>query len=221
MLVAPMTLGDLYDRDFFDRYGAGNPAYAAACRFIGATLAERFAPASAVDWGCGAGLHAAALIERGVNTVCVDGVQPDSDQRATGVDIRVADLRAPVPPELVPERYDLSLCIDVLEHIEDEHAGAVLANITRGAGTVVLSAAPPHQGGHHHVNEQPRRYWIERMLALDWHYDRVATGELEQHFLAHRERVPASWMYHNLCVYRPQPPPRPPGRRRRTGGRRR
>lgn len=201
------ALSDIYDRAFFAEYGATNPAYADACRFIGETLHARFAPATAVDWGCGAGLHAAAMAARGARVIGVDGVRADDDQRAPGVDLVVADLCQPVADPRIPARYDLSLCIDVLEHIDDADSAPVLDNITRGADLVVLSCAPPNQGGHHHVNEQPRRYWIDRMRALGWHYDRAATGALEEHFRAHRDRVPDSWMYHNLCVYRPTPQP--------------
>jgi SAM-dependent methyltransferase len=211
---------DIYDRAFFEEYGAANRRYAAACAFIAGELHRRFAPATAVDWGCGAGLHAAELARRGVNIVGVDAVQVDSDL-AGEVDLVVADLTRPVASARIPERYDLSICIDVLEHLADEQSAAALANVTRGAELVVLSAAPPHQGGHHHVNERPRRYWVARMRELGWHYDRYETGAMERYFLDHRDRVPESWMFHNLCVYRPHPIARPPGLRRRTGGRRR
>ena len=43
---------------------------------------------------------------------------------------------------------------------------AALANVTRGAGLAILSCAPPGQGGHHHVNERPRRYWVAVLRTL-------------------------------------------------------
>lgn len=195
-------LADIYDRAFFAEHGAGNPAYAAACAFIAEELHRRFEPETVVDWGCGAGLHAAALARCGARVIAVDGVIADPDLRTAELDIVQADLRAPVDPALTFERYDLSLCLDVLEHLDEAHADQALANVTRGAGTVILSCAPPHQGGHHHVNEQPRRYWVARMAALGWRYDRPATGAMERHFLQFRDRLP-TWMYHNLCIYRP------------------
>lgn len=204
----PADLTEIYDRAFFEDFSGTNPSYARACRFIGAEIARRFEPRTAVDWGCGAGFHASGLVEAGVNTIGVDGVLVDEDQRAPNVEIRRADLTVPIAPDLVPEPYDLALCIDVMEHIDDGHSEIVLRNITRGASLVILSCAPPFQGGHHHVNERPRRYWIARMAELDWRYDRRATGAMENHFREHRDMVPLSWMYHNLCVYRPASPPR-------------
>lgn len=193
----------IYDRAFFAEYGESNDAYNGACEVIAAEIVRRFAPATVVDWGCGTGLHVAAMRRAGVNALGVDGVLADADLRAAGVDIRVADITAPVAPEVTFESYDLSLCIDVLEHLHDSESAAALANITRGAGLVILSCAPPGQGGHHHVNERPRRYWVRRMAEIGWKYDRAETGSMEHVFLADRSRLPWSWMYHNLCVYRP------------------
>jgi hypothetical protein len=45
------------------------------------------------------------------------------------------------------------------------------------------------------------------MAELGWHYQRRETGALERHFLERRDRLPHSWMYHNLCVYRQSPAP--------------
>ena len=196
-------LANVYDRAFFRDYSAENPAYADACAYVAEVIFERFGPKTAIDWGCGAGLHVAALRALGVDAIGVDGVVLEPDQRAPDVDIREADLRYPVPAGIAPSSYDLALCVDVLEHLEDRDSAAALDNICRGAGLVILSCAPPGQGGHHHVNERPRRYWVARMAEIGWTYDRRATGAMERHFLGNRSRVPLSWMYHNLCVYRP------------------
>jgi len=200
----PTRLTDIYDRAFFAEYGVRNAGYAAACRFIAGEIYRRFCPRTVVDWGCGAGIHAAALQRCGARVIAVDAVIADDEFREQGLDLRRADLTHAVPEGVAYREYDLSLCIDVLEHLREEDAASALANITRGAKLALLSCAPPMQGGHHHLNEQPRRYWIERMQAIDWRYDRRETGAMEQHFLRHRDRVPLSWMYHNLCVYRPE-----------------
>ena len=192
----------IYDDAFFRQYGAANADYANACRFIAAEIARRFRPRSAVDWGCGAGLHAAELARQGVAVVAVDAVVPAPALRAPDVDIRVADLTRPLPPDLLSGPYDLSLCVDVMEHLHEADADVALDTITAGAGLVILSCAPPGQGGHHHVNEQPRRYWVARMAARGWSYDRRETGQMETFFRGHRATLPYSWMYHNLCVYR-------------------
>jgi hypothetical protein len=199
---ASIDLARIYDRAFFEEYGAKNAAYRAACTFIAQELFRRFQPRTVIDWGAGAGLHAAALQASGAKVIAVDGVAVAPDLSAE-VPRVVLDLTAPVSREQLPLSYDLSLCIDVLEHIDERHADRVLETITQGAALVILSCAPPGQRGHHHVNEQPRRYWIGRMKSRGWTYDRKATSSLEQHFLAHRAQLPWTWMFHNLCIYRP------------------
>ena len=196
------ALSEIYDRAFFSEYGARNATYAAACALIAGEIHRRFSPRTVVDWGAGAGLHAAELSRLGAQVVAVDGAAIDPD--LCGAVHRVqADLTQPIDSEDIPAHYDLALCIDVLEHIDDANSDHVLATITRGAEMVILSCAPPGQGGHHHVNEQPRRYWVAKMAALGWRYDRRETGQMERTFLTMRDRLPESWMYHNLCVYRP------------------
>lgn len=201
------TLGRAYGREFFQAYGAANTVYVASCERVARELAYRLAPSSVVDWGCGAALHAAAMAKLGVDVIGVDGVLVDDDLRAPEVSILVADLRRPVDDECIPSSFELSLCIDVLEHIDDADSGAVLDNVCRARELVVLSCAPPHQGGHHHVNERPRRDWIARMRERGWHYDRMTTGEIERTLRASIEAPRLSWTYHNLCIYRREPTP--------------
>jgi len=200
--VSATDLAHIYDDKFFREYGAANASYAGACSFIATEIYRRFQPRSAIDWGCGAGLHAAELARLGVDVIAVDAVVAADELRAGGIDIRRADLTEPLPFGFVPERYDLSLCVDVMEHLHEADADIALDNITQNAELVILSCAPPGQGGHHHVNEQPRRYWVARMAARGWRYDRRETGSMENYFLGHRDQLLFSWMYHNLCVYR-------------------
>ena len=196
-------LASIYDRSFFQEYGAANRPYVDACDVIAAEIYRRFQPATVVDWGCGAALHAGALKQRGVDVIAVDGVRAPADLASPDVDIVQADLRTAQPNSLTWDSYDLSLCIDVLEHIDEADSVTALNNVLRGAQLAILSCAPPGQGGHHHVNERPRRYWTTRLAQLGWTYDRRETGDMERTFLTQRERLPFSWMYHNLCVYRP------------------
>lgn len=150
--TAALSLAEIYDDAFFAEYGRENREYARAASFIGDEIHRRFQPRTVVDWGCGAGLHAGALARRGARVVGVDGVIVAARHRGPDVDYRVADLTRAVSPDLTFPQYDLSLCIDVLEHLAEADSGVALANVARGAALVILSCAPPGQGGHHHVN---------------------------------------------------------------------
>ena len=197
-----VDLSRAYDRAFFAEYSADAPEYAASCALIAGEIHRRYTPASVVDWGCGAGLHLKEMASRGSDTLGIDGSRVAVELVAPPVRVRCADITKLVR---LDARFDLALCIDVLEHIEEQYAEAVLRNVVASADMVILSCAPPNQGGHHHVNEQPRRYWVKEMAALGWEYQRKETSDLEGAFLAQRDRIAHTWMFHNLCIYLPVP----------------
>lgn len=61
------------------------------------------------------------------------------------------------------KKYDLALCIEVLERINPKHANGVLNFLCEASDVVLISAARPGQGGTYHINEQPPEYWISKM----------------------------------------------------------
>ena len=63
-----------------------------------------------------------------------------------------------------PYRYpcDLVYCVEVVEHIKEKFLDNLLGTF-QNAPVVVITHALPGQRGHHHVNTQPREYWLEKM----------------------------------------------------------
>lgn len=58
---------------------------------------------------------------------------------------------------------DLAFSFEVAEHIEQDYADIFVDNMLSGDPRwVIMTAAPPGQGGCWHVNEQPKSYWIEK-----------------------------------------------------------
>lgn len=55
--------------------------------------------------------------------------------------------------------FDLAVSLEVAEHLPESHAPNSIASLTELAPLVLFSAAIPHQGGTHHVNEQWPEYW--------------------------------------------------------------
>ena len=190
----------VYSTDFYDYIDAGSRASAdVVARLILGEIEVK----SLLDIGSGHGAWAAEWMKAGVKDVlAVDGDYVRRDQLAIPADRFVAhDLATPLD---LRRQFDLVQSLEVAEHLPGDCAPGFVDNLVRHGDVILFSAAVPHQGGEHHVNEQPRRYWIARMKALGWDYDRRTTGALENSFLAQRDRLPWSWMYHNLCVYRPR-----------------
>jgi SAM-dependent methyltransferase len=150
--------GHRYDSGFFDYVDATSGRSAAA---LLARLDLGFAPRSILDVGCGRGVWLAEWKARGVETVMgLDGayVEP-STLRIAASEFRAADLARPFD---VGRRFDLVQCLEVAEHLPAAAADGLVASLVRHGDVVLFSAAPPGQGGEHHVNEQPLDYWIDR-----------------------------------------------------------
>lgn len=117
------------------------------------------------DVGCGSGTWIRAFLNQGAIHVeafdlpgawdsADNSVRDDARIRFTAVDFERENLTL--------EKCDLVLCLEVLEHLSADSAVRLLDALTANSDLVVFSAAQPGQGGTHHINEQPLRYWLQR-----------------------------------------------------------
>lgn len=190
------NLERIYDRAFFEEWGRANERFVEAAERIAGRLFDQFSPRRIVDAGCGCGVYVDAFRRRGVEVVAIDGVACPPEYSFT-FDRVDRDLTEPFENEWGP--FDFALCLEVAEHIPEEFSGVFLDNLARLSDTLVLSAAPPNQGGTHHVNEQPKRYWVKKLAERGYRYNRKRTGE----FLEESKRFPGplAWMYHQISIY--------------------
>jgi len=146
------------------------------------TLVSTFHPSSIVDVGCGAGGVALAFKEAGCETVHAF----DYSQQAIALakerglaSVRQLDLTS---ADRIPATGDLCICLEVAEHLPAMYAGRLCRLLAGTAPVVAMTAAPPGQGGHLHVNEQPQEYWIHLMESFSMRYDRRAVEEIRRRF---------------------------------------
>lgn len=64
--------------------------------------------------------------------------------------------------------FSLAQSLEVAEHFDAQYAKNFITLLTSLADVVLFSAAIPHQGGTHHVNEQPPAYWAELFAQHDY-----------------------------------------------------
>jgi SAM-dependent methyltransferase len=157
---------EIYDEDYYKRLV--DPAASHAAPVIAASVVEAFHPASIVDVGCGSGAILKAFTALGVKAFGVDNSQASLGVcRSRGLEVAQFDLESPIP---FPHISDVVISTEVAEHLPATHADAYVALLTSIAPTVVITAAPPGQGGTDHVNEQPYSYWIEKFQSHGCRY---------------------------------------------------
>lgn len=189
-------LDRIYDRAFFAEWGPGHEDYVRSAELIADTLYDLLRPVSLADLGAGCGVYAHRFARKGVKVLAIDGVVPPPEH-AYPVDFEKRDLTAPFDNEW--GAFDLALCLEVAEHIPEELSDAFLDNLLKFSDRLVLSAAQPNQGGHHHVNERPKRYWVAKLAAKGFAYNRRETGRLLVPLTA--ARPPYMWMVEQISVY--------------------
>jgi len=134
-------------------------------------VCDRLHPTSVLDLGCGPCRSLANFKSCGVpRVVGVDGSVALLDNphvNAHKRDVVLMDLEK--SPCKFGEPFDLVWSYEVAEHIanEDNFVATVAAN---AAKWIVMTAAPPGQGGIGHVNCQTREHWIARFEAEGFSY---------------------------------------------------
>lgn len=144
-----------------------------------------------IDVGCGPGIYVKALREAGVDA---DGV--DLDPRCP---YTVMNIFSPVFGEKYDGKYDLAMCIEVAEHLPASMADELVKRLTLLAPVVLFSAAVPGQGGHGHINCQPKSYWVEKFALLNYVVDADATQRLLSFMVAGPHM---GWFRNNAVVFK-------------------
>lgn len=144
-----------------------------------------FNPTSVVDIGCGTGNFLAEFKKLGVNTVLgVDADTQSSNLRMKNLSSEEYLLQDLNQYFLLQKNFDLALCLEVGEHLNEKSADALVNTLIRCSDVIIFSAAIPLQGGQYHINEQWQSYWKNKFE--------------KYHFLAVDSIRPLIWNNSNL-----------------------
>lgn len=157
-----MKVAEHFDAYYY-QHGCGQPYVRNPewLRFFGA-VADRIVadirPRSALDAGCAMGFLVETLRERGVDAFGVDLSEYAVGQAHPDVRpfCRVGSVAEPFP-----QRYDLIVSIEVLEHMPQDEAERAVANFCAHADDVLFSSTPFDYREATHVNVQPPERWAE------------------------------------------------------------
>ena len=154
--MADNAAPNVYRSGFFQRQ---NSTSARSASRIVPFVTDLIAPKSVLDVGCGSGAWSRAFLENDVSSLrAIDGGYARSallidDGHFTPVNLASFDGNLGT--------FDLVACIEVAEHLNADRASGFVELLCKHSPAILFSAAPPGQGGTHHVNEQPLSYWAE------------------------------------------------------------
>ena len=158
-----------YHRKFFEYQ---QPGSLASARAVVPLVLRDLAPRSVLDVGCGAGAWLYAYGECGLNElVGVDAAAVQAGHLLVDpARVQTADVGRPFR---LGRQFDLVQCLEVAEHLDRGRSETLIDNLVAHGAMVAFSAAPPGQGGEHHVNERPYEFWRRLFrrrgyLACDW-----------------------------------------------------
>lgn len=186
-------LEDIYDEEYYAKRQE-NP-WRSDAHEVASAIDDRFAPESVVDFGCAIGAHLEYFRERGRTIHGVDGNPTAFEHAVVPTEyLTEHDLRELYEPA---RSYDLAICFEVAEHLPESAAATLVDTLTESGSPVVMTAAQPGQYGTHHVNEQPREYWIELFETRGFCYDAEAVTALRTAMDVQK----TTWIPENLFVF--------------------
>jgi hypothetical protein len=117
-------------------------------------MVDRFNIKTIIDVGCGPAGMTLYGNYKGVHMLGIDG-----DTSIPARDYIHFHDYTHGPLEL-DQTFDLAWSTEFVEHVYDTYIPNFMPSYQK-AKYVYCSAAPPGQGGYHHVNEQPLEYWYK------------------------------------------------------------
>ncbi len=189
------SMTEIYDEEFYKMHNDWEKEY----RFIANELNAMTNPGSVLDLGCGNGYLLKTFAEKGKKIKGIDGSfnAINSIQYPLRENFHQKDLRQP----LYVGRYDLVICSEVAEHLEEQYADLLIDNICRSSKRYIFftGATPEQTGGVNHVNLQQHEYWIEKFSNHGFHLLKKQTAQLRTYMQSNIEDI--VWFTKNSMLF--------------------
>lgn len=159
----------VYDEEYYnshcgDRpYQKGDPGWTAFYAMVADNIIRAFRPRSVFDAGCGIGFLVEALWDRSVEAFGRDISEYAINQVRRDVQAycSLGSITDPIEGE-----YDLILCIEVLEHLEEMSARIAASHLVAAGPRILFSSTPIDMDEPTHVNVRPPIYWLQLFADL-------------------------------------------------------
>ena len=138
-------------------------------------------PATVCDFGAGDGWWCKAFHDMGSRVWAVELYDIAREHTPAQVQVTTHDLREPL---IIPhQRFQLTVCLEVAEHLPESAAGTLCATLGRHTyQTLLFSAASRDQGGTGHINLQSLQYWQNILSPWGLRLDKASTKKVKDAF---------------------------------------
>lgn len=135
---------------------------------------------SVIDVGCGAGHSLKYFLDMGLYARGIEGYLEAINNSKVKEFIYSHDYIE--GPFVLDRNYDLAWCCEFVEHVEEKYSDNFMETF-KMCRLVAMTHALPGQPGHHHVNCQNAKYWIDR-------FDKIGFSYMESYSFELRETLP-------------------------------
>jgi hypothetical protein len=201
---------EIYTKEYFEKIQTEESLQAFRLERI---LYDLYKPRSVIDWGCANGLYLEPFMtEDGCEVLGIENSPVAIEMKHPDIRILQFDMTKKtfikVPPVLEDDpaaqiigpdskKYDMALCIEVLEHLEEKDANTAIDNICRSSDRLVVSVAREWQTGPGHLNLKPIEYWIQKFGWQGFRVDNTATLDVRERM---GDGYHLGWITNNLLI---------------------
>lgn len=158
--------------------------------------ADHSSEVHAVDIGCAKGYLVRHLRRRGFDAWGVDISQYAVDKAPddTATYLRIYDLTSTSESFFGDEAFNMGICMETMEHIEEKHVDRALLNIhnlvepgSQVLFTICTDKQPGWDTDPTHVTIKPRGWWLDRLIGAGF---RVSTADMK-----YQDRLRQFWLF--------------------------
>ncbi len=191
----------VYDAEYFAKTVEAPAAQSAP--IIAESIVRDLNPRTVMDVGCGTGALLATLQDRGRVVRGLEYADAAIEQcRHRLLDVQRFDIARDAFRS--DEQFDVAICLEVAEHLSEQHADRLIALLASLSATVVFTAAGPGQDGADHRNLQPPGYWIAKFAQKNFGVDQALTDKWKNEWRV--SGIVVGWYYENLLIFKKFPP---------------
>lgn len=200
---------EIYTKEYFEKIQQEESLQAFRLERI---LYDLYKPKSVIDWGCANGLYLEPFMtENGCKVLGIENSPVAIEMKHPDITVLQADMTEKVflmpmikkgqplgvGEGLINVKFDMALCIEVLEHIEEPYAKVAIANLCSSSDRLVVSIAREWQTGPGHVNLKPIEYWIQKFGWNGFRVDNKTTLDVRERM---GDGYHLGWLTNNLLI---------------------